>query len=439
MEQSFAMQQAADYLDSIPRFAADKHEVSDVRRMLDRLAVPQEEKVIHVAGTNGKGSVCAFLTAIFRTAGEHTATFISPHLVSVRERFLFDGEPVSEEDFLRAYRAVREKAEEFRREGLGYPTFFEFLFLMFMVMEKTALADRIILETGLGGRLDATNCLVKPAMTVITSIGLDHMKYLGDTVELIAAEKAGILKPGVPAVYDGTDEAAGEVIRRKAEEIGIEARRISPKEDLEDIEVGNGVVTYRLKPENIPVEVPFAAPYQAMNSLLAIRAAEKLGISLKDAAAGVRRAVWAGRMELTGRYKNIYLDGAHNEHGVRAFAGAAEGAIAAWRKKKTGGKVFLLFGVSSDKQYKEMMRMIFRAVMPETVFLTEVRGSRAEDAGELARLAAEAAEELPFVPDIRVERPVEEACRILDRECGPGDIAFCVGSLYLVGEIKEVM
>ena len=439
MEQSLAMQKAADYLDSIPRFASDKHEIRDVRRMLLALCAPREEKVIHVAGTNGKGSVCAFLTAIFRKRGEHTATFISPHLVSVRERFLFDGEPVPEEDFLSAYGEVREKAEEFAREGLGYPTFFEFLFLMFMVMPGTASADRVILETGLGGRLDATNCLEKPAMAVITSIGLDHMQYLGDTVELIAAEKAGILKHSVPAVYDGTDRGAAEVIRRRAEEIGAPAEGIFPESALSHVMVGDGTISYRIEPEGIPVRVPFAAPYQAMNSLLAIRAANRLGVPLKEAAEGVSQASWAGRMELSGKYRNIYLDGAHNEHGVRAFAEAAAGAAAHWREKKTGGRVFLLFGAAQDKQFGEMIRIIFRAVRPDSVILTQARGTRAEDAEVLKKIAGEAAGELSLEPEIRVLRPVKEAYEALRAECGEEDLAFCAGSLYLIGELKEVM
>ena len=178
---------AEEYLNRIPRFSKVKHDMSDLRTMLRMLdAEFAEDKVVHVAGTNGKGSVCAFLTSILRSAGKTTATFTSPHLVSVRERFRFDGEMISETGFMDAFTAVHQAEEVFAGAGMTIPTYFEYLFLMFAVMCRKHPTDNIILETGLGGRLDATNCLQKPAVCAITSISLDHMQYLGNTVTAIA-------------------------------------------------------------------------------------------------------------------------------------------------------------------------------------------------------------------------------------------------------------
>lgn len=157
-------------------------------------ALPQEERIVHVAGTNGKGSVCSFLDAVLQKAGKRTARFTSPHLVRVTERFSFDGQEADDALFLEAFEVVKASYVHFEQEGLGHPTYFEYLFLMFMWMVRRKKPEYVILETGLGGRLDATNCIEHPALTVITSISLDHMEYLGGTVTQIAGEKAGILK-----------------------------------------------------------------------------------------------------------------------------------------------------------------------------------------------------------------------------------------------------
>ena len=225
------VEKAAEYLNHIPKFTKRKHTGEELRQMLSMLGAAQEGmRIIHVAGTNGKGSVCAFLDSILREAGYRTGLFTSPHLVSVKERFVFGGRPVSDACFLNAFKAVKERTGAFEAGGLGHPSYFEFLFFMFMTMarEEGLCPDFLILETGMGGRLDATNCILRPLASVITSISLDHTEYLGGTIPQIAWEKAGILKPGVPVVYDNTVREAADVIRARAQELNCPAWPVDP-------------------------------------------------------------------------------------------------------------------------------------------------------------------------------------------------------------------
>ena len=191
------MGRAEEYLNQIPMWTRKKNSLEDVRDVLDVMGAPDRDiPAIHVAGTNGKGSVCALLTSILKEAGYKTGTFISPHLIEVRERFLINGAMVDEAVFEDGFGIVLEASRKMMEKGYCHPTFFEFLFLMAMVIFKKQDVDVMVLETGMGGRLDTTNVLEHPCACVITSISLDHTKYLGDTLEEIAGEKAGIIKPG---------------------------------------------------------------------------------------------------------------------------------------------------------------------------------------------------------------------------------------------------
>ena len=197
-------EEACEYLKKAPRFSKTWRQV-DTRNFLERLGGPDEKlRIIHVAGTNGKGSVCAYMNAILREAGYRVGLFTSPHLVEMRERFVIDDCMVSEEDFRWAFQLVWDSCE-----GHGQPPFFDYLFLMGMLLFEKSAPDFVILETGLGGRLDATNTVSRKELTVITRIGLDHTEYLGDTLIAIAGEKAGIMRQGVPCVcLESTEEVA---------------------------------------------------------------------------------------------------------------------------------------------------------------------------------------------------------------------------------------
>lgn len=438
---NLSVAEAEHYLDQIPKFSKEKHTVDTVRQMLLRLGNPHHNtKIIHVAGTNGKGSVCAFLSSILRQAGCSTAMFTSPHLLSVKERFSFNGQDVEDEIFLKAFHAIQEQLPRFEEEGLGHPSYFEFIFLMFAVMLRDKPSDYTVLETGLGGRLDASNSVEHPVLTVITSISLDHMEYLGDTVGKIAGEKAGIIKAGVPVVYDNTSEEASAVIRARAEALGSSAYGVD-QSSYRDLVLEDGRL--RLKGSSLSgeacysLDIPFAAEYQAVNSMLAVRAAELLSIDTKTILAGIHAAVWPGRMEQIQR--DVYLDGAHNEGGIREFSKAAK-RIASLK----GGRRILLFAVVSDKDYTDMAEIICREFRPDVLILTQIAYSRGLDIRLLEQAAHRAwdvvdeTERLTSGHDVRVAATVEEAFREALAEKKPEDTVFCAGSLYLIGEIKQV-
>ena len=187
------MKQAVEFLYGIPKFTK-KHSLAHTQHFMELLGNPGNRcKVIHVAGSNGKGSVCCFLYHMLLSEGKTAGLFTSPHLIDVRERFQLNGDLCGEDQFLSAYAQVKKTAEELERKGLGYPTFFEFIFAMGMVIFEEAGVEYIVLETGLGGRLDATNSVAHPMLCIITSISLEHTEILGDTIAQIAGEKAGII------------------------------------------------------------------------------------------------------------------------------------------------------------------------------------------------------------------------------------------------------
>lgn len=440
-EENQEVQQAAEYLNQIPKFSGRKHSMEELRSMLRLLdAAPGAVNIIHVAGTNGKGSVCAFLNSILRTAGYHTAVFTSPHLLSVKERFCFDGKEVEDPVFLNAFHEVQKTAADWEREELGHPTYFEFLFLMFWRMLRFYPVDYVILETGLGGRLDATNCIEQPLLSIITSISRDHVEYLGETIREIAGEKAGIIKAGIPVIYDACSAEAADVILVRAEEQKSPCIAVD-SHSYWDLTLREGCLhlkTSLLFTKSVhSFTIPFAAEYQAVNAMLAVRAAEQIGILGEVIFDGLAKTVWPGRMEKL--LDGVYIDGAHNEGGIRAFAGAAK-RIAAWK-----GRTLLLFAVASDKDYRSMVGTLLQELKPELLILTRIQSGRGLD---LAVLEQTVQEEIlcwtesetgaAFTGELCVCPTVREAFYKLLKEKQPEDIAFCTGSLYLAGELKEI-
>ena len=214
-ELSTRMREAEEYLNSTPVFAK-KSSLENIREYLERFGHPERGmKIVHVAGTNGKGSVCAQIASCLREAGFSTGLFISPHLEVIRERMSIDGEMIREEEFLTLFERVKQECLDAGEEGLPHLLYFEMLFMMAVLWFSKKKPDYIVLETGLGGRLDATNALEDKEVTVITRISLDHTALLGDTRALIAAEKAGILRRNCPAVFLTEPEEAYKVIRIK--------------------------------------------------------------------------------------------------------------------------------------------------------------------------------------------------------------------------------
>lgn len=236
-------QEAETYISELPKFTK-KNTLEHTQKFLSFLGNPQNgKKVIHVAGTNGKGSVCVYLDAMLRAQGKHTGLFTSPHLIRMNERIRMDGEPVSDETFTRLFLRTQQSVRRMEAEGLPHPSFFEFLFGMAMAGFEEAGVEYVILETGLGGRLDATNSISGPLTCILTSIGLDHTEILGNTLEEIAAEKAGILKPHVPVIFADTQQESSRVIEERAGELGCPCKKIG-KSAYEILKIQDGTLAF---------------------------------------------------------------------------------------------------------------------------------------------------------------------------------------------------
>lgn len=407
-------------------------------------------RTFHVAGTNGKGSVCAFLSGILTGAGLRTGLFTSPHLEEIRERFVCDGKRIGEETFARLYGVLEEKLEAYGREGPGAgeggagaaedplrppaagrryrPTFFETLFLLYQFWMEEEKPEFSILETGMGGLLDATNVIESPLVCVITRIGLDHCQYLGDTVEKIAAQKAGIFRPGVPAVcLDGTEgNGVREVLVRSAAEIGAPLVIVSKKEVSFSKKAKNKIdfsaesAYYKYVEACLHTE----ALYQAENAVLAIRALEAAGLCGRITAEQVGRGLsamrWPGRMEEV--FPAVFIDGAHNPDGIAAFleSAAADGCR---------GRRFLLFGASADKSTGEMFFLLKSSGLFARIEGTLLQNPRSMTEADFMRL--------PQWGAAAVYRDSAEGLEALLRAAGPEDRVYAAGSLYLAGEIRR--
>ncbi len=405
---------AREYLLDIPFWTKKKNTLEQVRAFLEELGNPDEElQIIHVAGTNGKGSVCADLTSVLREAGYHVGTFVSPHLVDIRERFLLDGIPVSEEVFERSFQNVLSAVQIMTGRGYCHPTFFEFVFLMAMVIFQEQKPDYVILETGLGGRLDTTNVIRRPLGCVITSISLEHTQYLGDSIEKIASEKAGIIKKGIPVVYDANQPEASAVICKRAEEMASAA--------------------YGLDREDSYGQVDFAAPYQAMNAALAVKLLQVLeipGVDDQVIQRGLSSVCWKGRMQKIG--PGIWLDGAHNPGGIQAFIEAVR-KISGTDTTGQGG-LQLLFAAVSDKDYGQMIEMLCRGLPIDRVTVVHLNSDRGLEPAILKELFYKNG-----CSQVETYENVREALDAALRHKGEQDRLFAVGSLYLIGEIEAAL
>ncbi|MEI3411838.1 MAG: folylpolyglutamate synthase/dihydrofolate synthase family protein [Blautia sp.] len=424
-------EEAVAYIEETPKFTK-KNSLDHTRECLRRLGNPEKKfKVIHVAGTNGKGSTCAFLTSILREAGYSCGLFTSPHLVRINERFQINEINIDDDTFLAAFEKVKALADELVAEGSYHPTYFEMLFLMGMVIFADAGVDYVTLETGLGGRLDATTAVEDPVACVITSISLDHMQYLGDTVSKIAGEKAGIIVPNVPVIYDGNDPDAAKVIEKRAKELGSPAYKVV-QSDARVLGNNKDGIDFSLKDEyygDTSFHIPFIAWYQVMNASLSLTTMEVLRnvipVTMEQMQEGIKNTRWQGRMETI--LPGVIVDGAHNEDGVRRFVETAE-------RFQDEYPLTLLFSAVNDKDYQDMIHTICQKIRFRKVVTTEVGGYREVPSAELAEIFQKEG-----CKDVANSDSIQEAFYMASEAKGEDGMLFCVGSLYLVGEIKALL
>lgn len=427
--------EAVEYIENVPKFTK-KNKPENTAELIRRIGNPQRQmKVIHVAGTNGKGSVCAFLSSILTRAGKCTGLFTSPHLVDITERFQVNQVPVSHETFAQAFARIKVEIDVMMGDGFAHPAYFELLFAAGLLMFEEAGVEYLVLETGLGGRLDATNLVEHPIACVLTTISLDHMEYLGDTVAQIAGEKAGIIKEGVPVIYDGRNQESEQVILKQAEKMHAAAYRYDDSMceihgktdksidfifDYRYDKTGNG--------RKLRVTVPYLAEYQIVNSSLAMIAMRVIDpqetISDELIVEGIRSTRWQGRMETV--LPGVVLDGAHNADGIREF-------IRTVKSVRERMPVSLLFSAVVEKEYEKMIRTICESVDPAFVVVTQIDGSRVVPADTLAEVFRR-------YTDASVTARADVAEAFKEALARRGDsMLFCAGSLYLVGELKAII
>jgi dihydrofolate synthase/folylpolyglutamate synthase len=416
-----------NYPDSVRFLYALGNEVKTAKLGLERIGVllealghpEQAFRIVHVAGTNGKGSTCAMLESGLRAAGYRTGLYTSPHLVEPTERIQVAGRPVDAAQFAAAFDQVHTCAETLLRQGRIdlHPTYFESVTAMAMVVFRDCGVQFAVLEVGLGGRLDATNA-VTPELCVVTPVDFDHEAYLGKSLESIAGEKAGILKPGVPAVFARQRAEAEEVLRARAAALSVMVTHSSAV-------AVDGVALHARGSDFIwdgaPVSCPLPGEHQVENARTAIAALLQLGVTLDAIRLGIAQTRWPGRLERVAVNPEIILDGAHNPASARALADYLD-------RFYEPRRVWLIYGAMRDKAVEEMAAILFPRA--GHVIVTAPAQARA--------LRPEAIRQLADHDCIQVAENIRAALALAEG-VGPEDAIFVTGSLFLVGEARALL
>lgn len=406
--------------------------------LLEKLGNPQKDmKVIHVAGTNGKGSVSKFIEEGLRSCGYKTGLYTSPFIEKFNERISFDGEDISDEDLENYGWKVVEAADEMVREGLDSPTEFEVVTAIAFLYLKEKDADISILEVGLGGTGDSTNVVKKPLASVITSISYDHMDRLGDTLKEIAANKAGIIKDGCPVIANVTEREAATVIARTAYEKGC---RLYDASKIKTFVYDESVFTQKVSMEIYEkdfseVEISMMGEHQAENlktalvTLEVLRRDGKIKLEREKLYEGLKRAVQPGRFEILSEgildeEPMVIIDGAHNEAGAEALQKTTE-------KYFRDKRILLVAGMLADKQVDEILKHFVR--ITDDMIATEPDNPRKLDSVLLMERLRD------FGVDAYNAKSAEESVRIAESIWHDYDVVIFAGSLYLIGSVRRIL
>ena len=400
--------------------------LDNIRNLMSLLGDPQKDmRIIHIAGTNGKGSVAAYLLSILQTGGYRVGFYTSPELFRFSERIRIGDEEISPEDTARYASMVKKQADRMSEEGVGHPTEFELVLAMALCYFRDKGTDIVILEVGLGGRLDATNVIERSELSVITRIGYDHMQYLGNTLEAIAAEKAAIIKPGGRVIVWPAGDSVMRVFRDECSAKGAKLHIAErPEAGAASMEKGQ---CFSLCGKEY--SICMAGLYEADNAALAIQASDILRerfdrISDETVSDGIARTVWPGRFEILSTSPLIIADGAHNTDGAEALATCLERYFGV-------KKVRLCMGILKDKQYREMLEVLLPYAA--SAIAVEVPNPRSLKAEELKEEILSVRPELVVRTAERVEDVINEIKK--PRQDAVADI-IC-GSLYLVGPVRD--
>lgn len=401
-----------------------------IRALLARLGNPEKKlRCIHVAGTNGKGSAVAMLSSVLKESGFKTASYTSPHLHRYNERFVMNGQEISDDQFAEEITLMRHHCEAMATAGEDTPTLFEILTAAAFHYFAAQDVDIAVMEVGLGGTYDATNVIEEPLLSLIMSISMDHMDYLGNTLSDIAREKCGIIKKNCPVVLYSQEKIVYNMAKDMAAALSApfycetENQISVHKQDFDGtiFSVKNRLIDYQ------NLTLPLSGDYQIANCITVLNACailQHFGLPLTEETIrrGISHACWHGRMEVLGKQPLVLLDGAHNADGIAKLAQSLPHYV-------QGKKITLVLGVLGDKEYPLMISQIFPLI--HQAVLTEPLSERKLDLSSLAQATAHFHK--PVVLEKEIPRAFDRALEMTNRE----DVILCCGSLYMIGEIRE--
>ncbi|MDD3570396.1 MAG: bifunctional folylpolyglutamate synthase/dihydrofolate synthase [Lachnospiraceae bacterium] len=422
---------ALKYIESIYSLGSDLG-LERVQVLMEKMGNPQERiKIIHVAGTNGKGSCCSMLSNILIEQGYKVGVYTSPHLEEYNERYTINNVRIQNDELAKQVSIVKASCDELVAEGrITQPTVFEVITAIAFNYFAEQNVDYLLLEVGLGGRFDATNVIHKPILSIITSISMDHMEFLGHNLSSIAFEKGGIIKENCPVVLYSQCDEVYETIKKITEERnaklyftkeqGINVVRQDIAGTVFDIE--NQYLTYK------EIKLGLLGDHQINNAatvLLACKALNDNGAKIDDESifAGFEKARWCGRMEIVQKEPMVILDGAHNIDGIHMLAESLE-------RYFSDKKITLLIGILGDKEYDKMIEMLLP--LASKIVLTEPNNSRKWDVDALTETISN------FKVETFREKDIEKAYDLAKSITAKEDVLCCAGSLYLIGELYKL-
>lgn len=421
-------QQSRAYIKDAEQYAGGALDLTNIKELMKRLGNPQDQlKYIHVAGTNGKGSVIAYLYTTLMKAGYHVGRYISPSVYSYREKIETEGKPISREKFAEQTTRVAAVIEEMTAEGLAHPTPFEIetaVAFLFFAEEK---CDPVILEVGMGGITDATNLITTTELAVLVLISMDHQSFLGNTISEIAEKKAGIIKPGSSVVTIGQETEALEVIKKTGAEAGADVC-VADVSEAEVLEADFTGQRFCYKGEEYTLSL--AGSYQTENAVLALEALRILDergyhTTLEQRKEGLWATHWNGRLTIIHKDPLFIVDGAHNP----AAADMLEDSVRKYFKDR---RLFFIMGVFKDKDYPYIIRKL--CPYAEQILAIETPDNpRALPAEELAKAIR------PYNANVRAEKNIPRAVEELFEMAGKDDVILSFGSLSFIGEITRIV
>ena len=402
--------------------------LDNIRELLERLGNPQDQlRVVHIAETNGKGSTLAFLAGIFRESGYRAGRYVSPASFYYEERFRINEENISKKDLCFYMEKIKNVAEEMVKDGLSHPTMFEIETALSFLYFLDKKVDVVLLETGMGGRLDATNVVKKPIATVIASIGMDHMQFLGDTLEKIASEKAGIIKEGCPVIsYDNTKEV-NEVIKNKAKQMHAKVTFVNS--------AGIRVLQESLNGESFSyrssdgrwyekIEIPLLGRHQINNAALALETLNVIKnyycISDFQTEDGMRKTIWRGRIEILEREPMVICDGAHNPDGAKSL-------LSFLQNNFTNQRLIYIMGVLSDKDYEQMVQILAPAA--DKIYTVAPDNPRALSSRELCNCISK------YHQNVEERQRLAECLSEVRQKAEKDDVIIICGTLSFQNEL----